>query len=211
MEFISSKSSTEWMAGRLKNTVKEKTDNDYWIFYFFKINLSTSQKPSFLRRSDFNEVWKYYQRKLIQCFCFHSSRLNKKNVENRMYVIIEMQRRIRNNRIGVPWNATPNPQLFPLMSSLGKETHSSFEFGKCPESGSASPGPWIFCSCPAVKCCQNNRDQPWDSELWTRGRYARVYTLDDELSRIFSREEKKESETKMGTHSWALIHPQVLT
>ena len=37
--------------------------------------------------------------------------------ENRMYVIIEMQRRIRNNRIGIPWNATPNPQLFPLMSS----------------------------------------------------------------------------------------------
>ena len=59
--------------------------------------------------------------------------------------------------------------------------------------------PDLLCSCPAVKCCQNNRDQPWRPQSQNRGRYARVYTLDDELSRIFSREEKKESET----HSWA--------
>lgn len=122
--------------------------------------------------------------------------------ENRMYVIIEMRRKIRNNRIGAPWNATPNPQLFPLMSSLGEETHSSFEFGNCPESGSASRSLTFSAPAQQSSVVRTTGISPGDHRVRTRGRYAKVYTLDDALSRISSREEK-ESETKMGTHSWA--------
>lgn len=89
------------------------------------------------------------------------------------------------------------------MSSLGKETHSSFEFGKCPESGSASRSLTFSAHAQQSSVVRTTGISPGDLRVRARGRYARVYTLDDELSRIFSREEKKESETKMGTHSWA--------
>lgn len=89
------------------------------------------------------------------------------------------------------------------MSSLGKETHSSFELGKCPESGSASRSLTFSAHSQQSSVVRTTGISPGDLRVRTRGRYARVYTLDDELSRIFSREEKKESETKMGTHSWA--------
>ena len=63
-----------------------------------------------------------------------------KTGENRMYVLIEMWRKIRNNRIGKPWNATPNPQLFPLVSSLEKET-LNLSLGTA-QKAAQPPGPW---------------------------------------------------------------------
>ena len=111
------------------------------FFFFYEINLSTSQKPSFLRR----DLISMKSENIIRGNWYSAFVFNFpdsiKTGENRMYVIIEMQRKTRNNRIGKPWNATPNPQLFPLMSSLEKESLLHLSLGTA-QKAAQHPGPW---------------------------------------------------------------------